>query len=118
MTDGAPRNIARLSINGAMDPAFVLPADLGNTSVGLASTQNNGRTLLALYGGSRRVQSRAGQRGRFAGRDVPNGARVLHRRGVVGRAAVLATATQADGKILIGGAFNQVNSTRLAGSRG
>lgn len=50
--DGFPRNVARLGSDGAADPAFHLPVDLGNTGVGLVAAPAGGKSYLTLYGGS------------------------------------------------------------------
>lgn len=115
VTDAAPRDVARLSVNGAIDPEFRLPTDLGNTSVGLVAAPAGGKSYLALYGGTGgyrlvRVNGDGSLDAAFgpvrvfftdAGQSVAQ--------------PPLAVAPQADGKVLIGGGFNQVNDARRAG---
>lgn len=115
LAGGFPRNVARLTADGAADPAFNLPADLGNTGVGLVAAPAGGNSYLALYGGSGgfrliRVNGAGAVDASF------QTVRVFFANAAVAAAQpVLAIAPQADGKILIGGGFNLVNGAPQAG---
>ncbi len=115
VTDGFPRNVARLGADGAMDPAFVLPAALGNTSVGLVAAPAGGKSYLTLYGGAAgyqliRVNGDGSVDATF------QTVRVFYTNSTVAAPQpVLAIAPQTDGKLLIGGGFNQVNGAAQAG---
>lgn len=115
VADGFPRNVARLGMDGAMDPSFTLPADLGNTSVGLVAAPAGGKSYLVLNGGSQgyrliRVNGDGSLDPAF------QTVRVFFADATVATPQpVLAIATQTDGKVLIGGGFNQVNGAAQAG---
>jgi uncharacterized delta-60 repeat protein len=111
----APLNIARLTVNGAVDQNFTPPASLGYDSVGLAANQRDGKIIVTLNGGSegfRLVRLNADGSLDSTFKTV----RVFYTAAAVSSAEpALAVAIQTDGKILIGGGFNQVNDSLRAG---